>query len=173
MITVDSKALLNDLQMFYMDTVRRMEAMVAGFAYEVTLAAIDNTPFGDDIKYASLYSLPSRLKYLPARAGSAKGGWVIGMNAPDGDMFPAQATSQEATNIKNTARWDASRYKLGDTVFITNYVPYVGSDGWTFPSFKSLESGYSPNAPLGIMSPTLENIQATYKIDLMRYYKQG
>ena len=60
MITVDSKALLNDLQMFYMDTVRRMEAMVAGFAYEISLTAIENTPLGDSALYMKLYQRRER-----------------------------------------------------------------------------------------------------------------
>ena len=173
MISVDSTALSKDLEQFYKDVVRKLENMVRGFAYEVTLSAIDNTPFGDDVTYQSLYNLPSRLKFAPAKAGSAKGGWVISMNGMDGDMFPMQASSREATDVKNKAKQDSSNYQLGDTVYITNFVPYVTHNGWTLPRFGSLEAGYSEQAPFGIKTPTLEQVQATYKVNLQRYYDQG
>lgn len=173
MISVDSAALSKDLEQFYKDVVRKLETMVRGFAYEVTLTAIDNTPFGDDVKYQSLYNIPSRLKFAPAKAGSAKGGWVISMNEMDGDMFPMQASSWDATNVKSKAKSDAATYQLGATVYITNFVPYVTKSGWTSPSFDSLEAGYSEQAPLGIKTPTLEQVQATYKVNLQRYYDQG
>ena len=170
-ITCDTSKLEESLKKFHQEAVRKLEGMVQIFAYKVTFEAIENTPFGDDQKYAGLYNLKSRLAVLPPEAGAAKGGWTISFNGPTRIIFPDRASDENAQNIKSFADTESQKYKLGDDVYIMNSVRYVASDGWTSPSFKSLESGYSSQAPFGIMEPTLHAIYGIYRSELNEYYE--
>lgn len=171
-ITCDTSKLEQSLKKFHEETVRKMQGMVQLFSYWVTWEAIENTPIGTLTEANEwMYNLPSRLRVLPAEVGSAKGGWTISFNGPTRIIFPERATDENALNIKNNADTDSQKYKLGDTVFIMNSVRYVASEGWTLPKFKSLESGYSDQAPNGIMEPTLHAIYGIYRSDLKSYYE--
>ena len=162
MITVDSKALLNDLQMFYMDTVRRMEAMVAGFAYEISLTAIENTPLGDSTLYMKLYQRRERQYGLAPREGLAQGGWQVSL---DGTLDFQELYGSGAGNAAASAvKIGMMNYKLGQQVLIGNRGPYI----------SLLETNYSnQTAGQGIMQPTIDSIIAVHRTDLLRYYKQG
>ena len=170
-ITCDTSKLEQSLKKFHEEAVRKMQGMVALFSYKVTLEAIDNTPFGDSETYAGYYNLKSRLKWFLPYEGSAKGGWTISMNTPTYIRVPERANGREATNIKENADIDSLKYKLGDTVYIMNSVPYVSTPGFTAASFDSLENGYSAQAPYGIMEPTLHAIYGIYASSLDEYYK--
>ena len=146
-----------------------LEAMVESFAVETAYTAIDQTPLGDDSD--PLYNLNSRMRYLPAESGYAKGGWVLSLNSPSREEFPNQAFDYSASNIKQDARLNVSSYKLGQDIYITNNVPYVSQDGWTLDRFLSLESGYSQNAPYGIRRPTVNIVVNILNKNLVRYYK--
>lgn len=171
-ISCDTSKLEQSLKKFHEETVRKLEGMVQIFAYKVTFEAIENTPMGEVTESNEwMYNLPSRLRVLPAEAGSAKGGWTISFNGPTRIIFPERASDENAVNIKNNADTDSQKYKLGDTVFIMNSVRYVASEGWTLPKFGSLEGGYSDKAPNGIMEPTLHAIYGIYRSELNEYYK--
>lgn len=156
---------------------KKMQGMVEIFIYKITWQAIENTPYGSVEDYVELYNRPSRLKYLPAEAGYAKGGWVMEMNKPFSSMFFTKADSENALNTKYFNESRSLNYKLGDTVYITNNVPYVANDGWSFGTYKngnpvkSLESGASSQAPNGIMQPTLNEILNIYQFKLDEFYK--
>lgn len=170
-ISCDTSKLEQSLKKFHEEAVRKLSGMVSTFSYMVTWEAIENTPFGDDKTYAALYNIKERLKVLPPEAGSAKGGWTISFNGPTKIIFPERATDENALNIKNNAETDSEKYKIGDTVYIMNSVRYVASEGWTKPNYGSLEGGYSPQAPDGIMEPTLHAIFGIYRSDLKEYYE--
>lgn len=178
MITCDTSKLEADLKKFHEEAVRKLEGMVEIFSYWVTFEAIENTPFGDDVAYSALYQNPARLSILKnAKAGHAKGGWVIEHNKPYSSNWFMQADNENADNVKWAAENRSSNYKIGDTIYITNNVPYVVSDGWPYESYKngspvrSLESGASSQAPYGIMEPTLNAILGVYEADLQKYYE--
>lgn len=171
-VTCDTSKLEQSLKKFHEEAVRKMQGMVSTFSYWVTWEAIENTPIGTLTEANEwMYNLPSRLRVLPAEVGSAKGGWTISFNGPTRIIFPERATDENAQNIKSNADIDSGKYKLGDTVFIMNSVRYVASDGWTLPKFRSLESGYSEQAPNGIMEPTFHAILGIYQSDLKSYYE--
>lgn len=178
MISVDISKLKSELEKFHKETVRKLEGMVELFVYNVTFSAIENTPFGDDDAYAKLYNHPARLAITKnARAGLAKGGWVIEMNKPYTSQWFMQADNEVAENVKWAADQRSQNYKLGDTVYITNNVPYVANDGWVYETYKngnpvkSLESGASSQAPQGIMKPTVDSIMNVYSLNLKQYYE--
>lgn len=178
MISCDTSKLETELKKFHEEAVRKMQGMVQLFSYWVTFEAIENTPFGDDVEYAALYNNPARLSIAKnAKAGNAKGGWVIEMNKPYSSWWFMQADNDNAENVKWAADHRSENYKLGDTVYITNNVPYVSADGWPYDTYRngspvrSLESGASTQAPFGIMEPTLHAIMGIYQSDLKKYYE--
>ena len=180
MISCDTSKLEAELKKFHEEATRKLEGMVERFSYWVTWEAIENTPFGDDIEYAALYNNPARLSITKnAQAGNAKGGWVIEMNKPYSSWWFMQADNENAENVKWAADHRSTNYKIGDTVYITNNVPYVSADGWPYDTYKngapvrSLESGASAQAPFGIMEPTLHAVLGIYQSDLKKYYEES
>lgn len=133
----------------------KLKAMVKGFSYEFTLSAIENTPLGDSDTYANLYKLREQRYGLAPVEGFAQGSWQIDF---DSDLMPQELYSGSAAG--SAAKISLMNYSLGDTVYIGNVGPYI----------RSLENGYSDQAPEGIMKPTLDQVLSAYKIDLKRYY---
>lgn len=172
-VSFDIEALERSLDAVIKEAERKMKGMVHKFAYIIAATALDNTPYGDVVANAGYYNLKSRLKYLPAEAGYAKGGWMIEMTNRSGDMFPDKADSREATNIHNRLKKEATAYKLGETVYIGNNVPYVSQEGWTLPSSGALDNGSSKQAPYGIGQPTLASVLRTYQLHLDDYYHKS
>ena len=180
MISCDTSKLEAELKKFHEEVTRKLEGMVEKFSYWVTWEAIENTPFGDDVEYAALYNNPARLSIAKnAKAGNAKGGWVIQKNEPYSSSWFMQADNENAENVKWAIDHRSSNYKIGDTIYITNNVPYVSANGWPYDTYKngspvrSLESGASSQAPFGIMEPTLNAILGIYQSDLKKYYEES
>ena len=179
MISCDTSKLEAELKKFHEEAVRKLEGMVEIFSYKIAFQAIENTPFGDSDAYSSLYRNKIRLDLVhqDADAGRAKGGWVIQMNKPYTSWWFMKADSELASNVKwaNDAR--SENYKIGDTVYITNNVPYVATDAWPYPTYRngqpvmSLESGASQQAPQGIMQPTLNEIMGVNQLQLNQFYE--
>lgn len=175
MLEVKSDEMKRSLDELKRKVTLGLESVVKGFIYDSTVAAIDKTPFGS---MNSLYKIPSRTNFVPARVGAAKGGWVVSFNRPTTAPFQEWADSKEAQNIKNFVQDDVSKYKLGSTVYIQNRVPYVVKDHWTIEKLfsgkevLSLEGGYSEQAPNGIQGPTLDMIQNIFARNLQDYYEE-
>lgn len=148
--------------------------MVKGFTYAITVEAIEQTPYGDPIRYAELYDLESRLIAVPdVGAGFAKGGWILSAGEPYYEAFNIKADGPSANNVKADARNNLNYYALGDTVYITNAVPYVVRPGFTLLTFGALNQGYSDDAPDGIMQPTVDTIMSVFRMNLKNYYDKG
>lgn len=162
MVTVDAKDLIKDLQQFYLDVVRRMESMVSGFAYEISLTAIGNTPLGDAETYIKLYQRRERTYGLQPVEGLARGGWQVSL---DGSLdFQELYGAGSGNTAASAVKIGMMNYKLGDTVIVGNKGPYI----------RLLEDDYSLQTNnAGIMQPTLDSIMAVHRTDLLRYYKQG
>jgi hypothetical protein len=177
-LTCDTSKLEESLKKFYEEAIRKMEGMVQIFAYKIAYEAIENTPFGNADDYAALYNNRTRMRILKnAKAGMAKGGWIVEMNKPYTSWWFMQADDENALNVKQSAEYRSENYKLGNTIYITNNVPYVSKDAWPYDTYKngspvrSLEGGASSQAPNGIMEPTLHAIYGIYASDLNEYYK--
>lgn len=166
MVKLDCAACLSDLEKYLKETTRKLENMVRGFAYEVTLIAIDKTPLGDFNKHADLYALrstnPNSESYgLRPEVGFAKGSWQVSMDGSL-DLQELYGNTSGSTAGK-AARTHMLNYKLGDTVYIGNAGPYIAK----------LENGFSLQAPVGILTPTIQEVSAVYKAKLAHYYAQG
>ena len=156
MITADVSKLIEQLNQYHLDAVKRMENMVRGFTYEFAMIAIDNTPLGDDEKYAALYKRRTNLQPI---AGFAQGSWQVPVDMKGSldqqDLYSGSAAlSAIKTHMLN--------YTLGETFVLGNTGPYI----------TQLNEGYSDQAPEGITKPTIDQMLAAYKVNLLRYYKQ-
>ena len=171
MVTCDTTKIEKQLQEFHRAAIQRMRNMVIFFSYKVAVEAVENTPIGT---LNSLYYKPSRLAVMEPEVGSAKGGWTASFNIPANITDPGsgRADDELAMNVKDRIYSSLRPYKLGDTVFLTNAVPYVANSGWTEPYYGSLEGGYSQQAPQGIMKPTFAMVQSVFSkgSSLVQYY---
>ena len=168
MIRADLTAFRSSLEEVKIKMTRGLESVVEGFIYDVTVAAIDNTPYGQD---NNLYHMPSRLiAGLQPEPGHAKGGWqvITGFSTGIRNTYPAR--SKQASDVKGHADTAKSNYKLGETVLVVNNIPYMANEGVTLPWMKSIESGYSDQAANGVMAPTISAIQNIYSHNLAEYY---
>jgi hypothetical protein len=170
-VTCNIDELLDSLKKLEEEVTRKLEGMVEIFVYNIAYQAIENTPYGNAVQNARYYNSSARLKWFMPVEGSAKGGWTVTMETPSRVLVPLRADSENAINTKEDAERDSKTYKLGDTVYIMNSVPYVATAGFTSPSFGSLEGGYSAQAPQGIMGPTVDSILGVYQLKLNEYYK--
>ncbi len=160
-IDADLSALVKQLQDMYQDTVRKMENMVRGWSYEVTLTAIGNTPIGNNApepagNLQSYLRRQEEFGFLP-EPGLARSGWQV---KPNG-LLNFQELYDPDQALAN-ARTSMASYQLGQDVWIGNKGPYI----------KALEDNYSPQTNgQGILKPTLQTIEVLYKTDFTKYYK--
>lgn len=155
-----------EISKYIEEVEHHLKKMVINFSYTVTVKAIDTTPYGI---MNPLYHIPERLKVYQPEVGHAKGGWNVGINS-EGKDGEVAADTIDAIYTKNLAYAALQPYKIGDTVFITNSVPYVANKGWTRTPFGALEEGYSGQAPQGIKNPTIEEIKSVFQHDLKAMY---
>lgn len=162
MIAVDSSALVKDLEQYYKDVVRKLENMVRGFAYEISLTAVENTPLGDSATYMKLYKRREKAYGLQPIEGLARGGWQISL---DGSLEFQEIYGTGSGNTATSAvKIHAMNYQLGETVIIGNKGPYIQQ--------LEMNSSLQTNGA-GIMQPTLDSIMAVHRVNLQRYYDQG
>jgi hypothetical protein len=159
---------------------KKLVGMVQNFTYNLAVEAIETTPFNHNFdETRGFYFNATRLAWgLGVTPGHAKGGWMLSMNSASRYRWNMVANGENATNVKAAADDASMEYKLGDDVFIVNNVPYVSNDHWPVAQFgtnnpfevKSLESGYSSQAPEGISKPV---IAFAFSQDLRRMYEQA
>lgn len=178
MVSSNIDAVVQDFNMIKARIAQRLAQMATTFAYQVTVAAIDKTPYGSltnpDGTFNTLYSNPARISFFGSDVpGIAKAGWQLKVGTiAYGGRKPMPARSAQATEIKQDAGNELRPYKLGEAIYISNKVPYVVKD-YVFANKipSSLEGGYSLQAPDGIMKPTTQMIKTIYALNLAKYYK--
>lgn len=160
MVKVDASATLADLEKYILETTRKLENMVKGWAYEFTLLNAENTPVGDytslftNRKYGDYYRARELEYGIPFDVGYHQGAWSADVN----DDIEFSTAINSLSQVGTFAKQGVANYKLGDTV-------YVGAEG---PGFDSLENGGSQQAPSGIKVKVLADM---FKIDIQKYYK--
>lgn len=167
MLSVETSALLADLDKFHKEATRKMKGMVRDFSSIVTSTAIDNTPQGNSDTSANWYNKrltdPRNQSYgLQPIEGFARGSWRVDT---DGSLEVQELYTNTAGSMAmSIADSSLNDYKLGDTVMISNYGPYI----------RSLEKNYSGQTHgQGIMQPTLDSISRTYQLHLDDYYNRN
>lgn len=159
-ITCDTSQLEQSLKKFHEEAVRKMEGMVRKFSYIVSWTAIDNTPLGDSLKWESLYLLRQQNTGLEPIEGFAKGSWRV---STDGTLEMQTLYGEDSDEMAaSLIQSDLMTYKLGETVMISNFGPYI----------LELEKNFTRyNKQQPIMQPTMESVYRTYQLSLDDYYK--
>lgn len=174
-ISVNTEQLVKELIEYQKEVERKLVGMVKNFAYNLTVEAIDATPYNRNYEETSwMYNFRRSMTKLP---GHAKGGWTLSSGDYSKNKWNVVASDENAFNVKQMADDASEEYKLGETVFIVNNVPYIMNDHWPVSfigslELKSLESGYSDQAPGGLVDPINEVIRAMSQ-DLKRMYDQA
>ena len=164
-ITCDTSALQAQLNELSQQVRYKLKRMVTLFSYEVTLAASQNTPVGDQEAideqrpgYYDFYVYRNETRGIEINPGFHAGAWKYSDDASI-DFDPTIYPEEQATEaVKSDIR---SRYRLGQTY-------YIGASG---PAFPMLEAGVSLQAPDGIIKPTMAQIESLYSHRLADYYK--
>lgn len=159
-VTCDTSKLEQSLKKFHEEAVRKMQGMVQKFSNIVALTAIDNTPLGDSVKWEPLYLLRQKNIGLEPIEGFAKGSWRVSM---DGTLEMQTLYGQDSDEMAaSLIKQDLTQYKLGETVMISNFGPYI----------VELENNFQKyNKQQPIIQPTLESVYRTYQLSLDDYYK--
>lgn len=169
-LDANTKQLLKEITDYKNEVEGRLMKMATTFSYNIIVKAIDTTPFGT---MNPMYNIEARSNFgLLPMPGHAKGGWKMTLNMED-PYFTGVANSAQADNTKRTAKKVTPKFKLGDSVYITNSVPYIANSGVPYSTFGSLEDGYSPQAPDGIYGPTFDEIFSVYNMNLKSYFDEG
>lgn len=145
---------------------RKLELMVANFASNAAELASSNTPVVNqenimpEGRMRKLYEARLDEYGIAIEQGFHAGSWKyredIGLIL-DPNIY---AEEEVVGRVYQSAR---AQYKLGDTF----YIQAVG------PAIEKLNLGSSPQAPMGIMQPTLEGIMSTFGINIVGLYKKG
>lgn len=171
MITADTADLDASLQKFIETAERKLKNVAKGFAYEFSVFAVGNTPLGEeqdgpDSTYFNLYQFRTTRKDwqsygLEPKEGFARGAWQVSF---DGSL-EAQSNYGQTSGSTALVSIDSTlnRYKLGQTITIGNYGPYI----------RDLNNGYSEKAPEGISKPTIDQVLQAYLINVKKYYEAG
>lgn len=159
-VTCDTSKLEESLKKFHEEAVRKLGGMVQKFSHIVALTAIDNTPIGDSVKYEALYLLRQKNIGLEPIEGFAKGSWRVSMDGTlEMQTLYGQDSDQDAASL---IKQDLNQYKLGETIMISNFGPYI----------VDLEKNFKDyNKQRPIIAPTMESVYRTYQLSLDDYYK--
>ena len=163
MISADISAVIKELMDYKLEVQRRLENVVAGFAYEFVLTLGANTPVGSEWalhnnhKYKEFYEYRQRTYGIPAEVGYHHGQWKVSaspmiqgttdINSPDNAASSAKTLMQQS-------------YALGSTFYI----------GHNTPGMEFLDGGNSRKAPQGITDISLTQVMSAYQIDVVKYY---
>lgn len=157
MITIHADELHNQLKAFSEKFRRTLEKGVERFAYRTADIFIQSTPYGDANKFLDLYVKREEKYGFEIRPGLAKGSWLLVTGQP---VFIEEVAYDNKYGSKSQARAQASaqEYILGETIYLTNSVPYI----------QGLEQGSSKQAPQGIMDLSLNKLQRLYGLNVAK-----
>ena len=172
MITNNAHAVLDSLQEYKRETRKRLEEMVAMFAYHVAQSAISNTPRGDQDSldagalaltketeaYYKIYTKRTEKTGIPTAVGYHQGAWGYSSDSTFSVERRIKNPSDAADDVYSYAD---SRYQLGDTFYIGAASPnYLGGGPFT----EEMEANER------IIQPTVSDILNVYQMDLKRFF---
>lgn len=94
----------------------------------------------------------------PADQGTAKNRWAVGLNMIDGAEYGDDKSGVEA--IARGSR-ELSKYKIGDTIYVTNNIPYIHKlEFGLYGDGPKTIGGYSIQAPQGFVRITYQEVSS-------------
>lgn len=165
MIKIETEELSNGLEKYIAEMKRKLEAAVAGFAYEASFILVSNTPIGDDLliatnaSYRNYYQDRMNNYGLPMQAGFHKGAWEYTESSPSftTSINPYQGVPN---GVYSSA---GSSYSLGDKF-------YIAAKG---PAFEVFELGKNDQAPNGVLQPSVAQIMKISSVTMQKYFDNG
>jgi hypothetical protein len=85
----------------------------------------------------------------PVKSGRAKNNWNLATGAPRVENIPEGEYSKSGSVALLAASSDAGKVVAGDTLFLTNCLPYI----------PALEDGHSKQAPAGMIGVTVVELR--------------
>lgn len=167
MIKCDTSKLEQQLKKFHEEAIKKLEGMVKRFTFSIVSKAIDNTPIGSLEANLDLYLKRQTdsqwqsygLQPIP---GFAKGSWRVSL---DGTLEMQELYGVAAGETAgDLSRAEMSSYKLGDTIMISNFGPYIRNIN--NPSDRASKQTQGQ----GVLPPTLDAIMNIYQYRLDDYY---
>lgn len=151
---------------FRKNATRKMKNMILSFAINITDTAMLNTPIGDiqkidektNFRYWEMYDVRADAYGIEMIPGFHQSSWRYSETKnPVFDPEIYGLNKAEANVIKDFKL----NYKIGDTF-------YIAAKG---PAFGLMESGVIDTPSQGgIVQPTIQQVMATYKVDMMAAY---
>jgi hypothetical protein len=162
MITMNSDELYQQLKKFSESFRTKLEKGTEVFAYKTADILIQSTPYGDSKTFEGLYKKREKQYGFKPIEGLSKGSWLMSFNDP---VFINEIAYDNSSGGKSQARNHAiaQEYQLGETIYITNAVPYI----------EKLEKGSSKQAPEGIMELSLGKLQRLYGLNIAKILTGG
>lgn len=167
-VSFDIAALEKSLGEAIVEIEQRLSSMVQTFTYKVALSAISKTPIGSvdegTARYKQYYARRKEELGLSAIEGFARGSWSVDnvlnqTSMTNTEGYYGMSAGQDAA--EKIFFDDLSKYRLGDSLYITNTGPYIDKlqDNWS-----------AQTEELGIMEPTIEDVRNIYQHNLADYY---
>lgn len=144
---------------------RKLEAAVAGFAYQASFILVSNTPIGDNtliatnFNYARYYEIRQENYGIEMEAGFHRGAWEYTESSAS---FSMQVNDYRFVpdDVQSSA---GASYNLGDKF-------YIAASG---PAFEEFEQGKNRQAPNGILQPSVAQIMNISSITMQGYFDNG
>lgn len=162
MITTNADKVAKSLEEIQKQIKAKLEGMTKEFCYSVISKAANKTPLGNADYYEDFYHQRWLATGLWPMEGVARSGWDVAINSHISEKEGyGRNTAEEAI----AEGWlELQSFELGDVVLVGNKRDYV---------VRYLNKGSSAQAPQGIMRPTIQDIENTYRADLQRMYEHS
>ena len=96
----------------------------------------------------------------PVDTGRLRGNWNVGINAVNTNEYPASKTG-DSSNARAISA--LAKFKVGDTIWITNNLPYVKKlEYGLYGNGAKTIGGYSMQAPRGFIRITFKEVQSAF-----------
>jgi hypothetical protein len=96
----------------------------------------------------------------PVDSGRLRGNWNVGLNMPD---KTEQAEDKSGSMANSRAVGALSSFKLGDSIFITNNLPYTHKlEFGLYGNGPKTTGGFSKQAPHGFIRITYQEVMSAF-----------
>lgn len=107
----------------------------------------------DAVQMIAMDTLRGVVLKSPVDTGRFRGNWIVSLNSPSMEQTPATDASGSATMNKNMAAIEGYDVETTSRIYIQNNLPYG----------NRLENGWSKQAPKGMVSLTLNEMNTKYR----------
>lgn len=107
----------------------------------------------DAVQVIAMDTLRGVVLKSPVDTGRFRGNWIVSVNSPSMEQTPATDASGSATINKGMSAIEGYNVETTSRIYIQNNLPYG----------NRLENGWSKQAPKGMVSLTLNEMNTKYR----------